>query len=79
MDEFNDSFAEETQDEIVESTFQFFGTAREIVDSYTHCAICGANLHFTHMTDFTHNRTKETARCLECISAKPRLMSHQLH
>jgi hypothetical protein len=42
------------------------GTAAEVVARYTHCALCGANLHFIHITDFSRNLTQETARCPEC-------------
>ncbi len=45
---------------------KFFGTAREVVARYTHCGLCGANLHFTHVTDFSRNLTQETAKCPEC-------------
>lgn len=49
-----------------EPSAPFFGTAKEAMDRYTHCILCGANLHFTHQTDFSRNLTQETAKCLEC-------------
>jgi hypothetical protein len=61
MDEFNESFSEETS-ETMETSFRFFGNAREVMTQYTHCAICDANLHFTHLTDFAKNTTQETAQ-----------------
>lgn len=45
---------------------QYFGTPREIVLRYTHCALCGSNLHFSHSADFARNLTVETAKCPEC-------------
>ena len=56
---------------------QSFGTAREVMDRYTHCVLCGANLHFTHITDFTRNLTQETAKCPEC-GVKARQIIHKL-
>jgi len=44
----------------------FFGSAKEAMDRYTHCVLCGANLHFVHRTDFSRNLTQETAKCPEC-------------
>jgi DNA-directed RNA polymerase subunit RPC12/RpoP len=55
----------------------FFGTAKDALAKYTHCALCGANLHFTHMTDFSRNLTQETARCPEC-GIKTRQIMHRL-
>jgi DNA-directed RNA polymerase subunit RPC12/RpoP len=54
-----------------------FGTAKDVVSRYTHCAICGANLHFTHVTDFALNLTQETAKCPEC-SIRVRQVLHKL-
>lgn len=56
---------------------QIFGTAKDAVAKYTHCALCGANLHFTHVTDFSRNLTQETARCPEC-GVKSRQIMHRL-
>jgi DNA-directed RNA polymerase subunit RPC12/RpoP len=56
---------------------QFFGTAQEVIARYTHCVICGANLHFTHITDFGRNLTQETARCPEC-GINARRATHRL-
>ncbi len=55
----------------------FFGSARDIVDRYTHCALCGGNLHFTHVTDFGRNLTQELAKCPEC-GIKARQVLHRL-
>jgi hypothetical protein len=54
-----------------------FGSAREVMDRYTHCALCGANLHFNHITDFAKNLTQEIARCPEC-GIKAREVMHKL-
>jgi hypothetical protein len=43
-----------------------FGTAKDVVARYSHCVLCGANLHFTYVTDFAKNMTQESARCPEC-------------
>ena len=55
----------------------FYGTAKDVVARYSHCALCGANLHFTHVTDFSRNLTQETARCPEC-GIKARQAMHRL-
>lgn len=73
MDE-RDSFSENNE---TEGLSQFFGTAKEVVARYTHCALCGANLHFTHVTDFSRNLTQETAKCPEC-GIKSRHSVHRL-
>ena len=57
--------------------FQFFGTAKQVMDRYSHCALCGAHLHFTHVTDFSRNLTQESARCPEC-GVKARRALHKL-
>ena len=62
---------------INESLAQFLGTTQEVVDRYTHCILCGANLHFTHQTDFSRNVTQETAKCPEC-GVKVHSMMHRL-
>lgn len=58
-------------------TSQFFGNSKDIMNRYTHCVLCGSNLHFTHVTDFTKNLTQETARCPEC-GVKTRQIMHRL-
>lgn len=50
---------------------------RDILNRYTHCTICGANLHFTHFTDFSRNLTQEIAKCPEC-GVKARNVMHKL-
>lgn len=56
---------------------QFFGKAKDVVNRYTHCDLCGGNLHFTHSTDFTRNLTQETAKCPEC-GVQVRAVLHRL-
>lgn len=56
---------------------QFYGTINEVLAKYTHCALCGANLHFTYVTDFSRNVAQETARCPEC-GVRNRQTLHQL-
>jgi DNA-directed RNA polymerase subunit RPC12/RpoP len=78
MDEQNELPADEIQTmEAKDTLAQFFGTARDVIDRYTHCALCGANLHFNHVTDFNKNITQETARCPEC-GIKVRQLLHKL-
>ncbi len=60
-----------------ESVSPHFGTASEVVERYCHCALCGANLHFSHVTDFIRNLTQEIARCPEC-GIKAREATHKL-
>ena len=55
----------------------FFGAAKDVIARYTHCGVCGANLHFSYVTDFSRNVTQETARCPEC-STKIRQIIHRL-
>lgn len=78
MDERNEyPTPEENTTDVAETLSQFFGTAKEVVDRYTHCSFCGANLHFTHITDFSRNLTQETARCPEC-GDRARRVVHKL-
>lgn len=55
----------------------FYGTAKTVMERYNHCTLCGANLHFTHQTDFHRNLTQEIARCPEC-GVKNRQVLHKL-
>lgn len=55
----------------------YFGSAQDLVDRYTHCALCGSHLHFTHLTDFSRNLTQESAKCPEC-GFKARRVIHRL-
>ncbi len=76
MNERNDLPSEDGPEEM-DALSQFFGSAREAVAKYTHCALCGSNLHFTHITDFSRNLTQETARCPEC-GIRARKLIHRL-
>jgi DNA-directed RNA polymerase subunit RPC12/RpoP len=67
----------ERKEEKTAGLSQMFGTANEVMNKYNHCALCGANLHFTHVTDFSRNLTQETARCPEC-GTKSRQIMHRL-
>jgi DNA-directed RNA polymerase subunit RPC12/RpoP len=73
--ESNDTQAEQTTQQ--DSMPQFFGDVKDVVARYTHCALCGSNLHFNHITDFTKNMTQEIARCPEC-GVKARQVMHKL-
>jgi hypothetical protein len=78
MDERNDLPSTDADLNLETEAFsQCFGTAEEVIERYTHCALCGAFLHFTHVTDFAKNMTQETARCLEC-GVKARRLTHRL-
>ena len=69
MDEeiLNEEFLnEEETNSNTESFSPFFGSAIEVMNRYLHCAICGSNLHFSHVTDFSRNMTQESSRCPEC-------------
>ena len=55
----------------------WLGTAREVIERYSHCVICGSNLHFTHITDFSRNITQELAKCPEC-GVRARKATHSL-
>ena len=68
---------EKTMSHNTENLPSSFGTAKDVVNRYSHCDFCGANLHFTHVTDFTRNLTQESARCLEC-GLKTRRVMHRL-
>ncbi|MCM2324657.1 MAG: hypothetical protein NDJ90_15465 [Oligoflexia bacterium] len=74
MDGINDWTAQEAK---TAGFSDFFGPAKDVLAKYTHCALCGANLHFTHVTDFARNLTQETARCPEC-GVKSREVMHRL-
>ena len=68
---------EETAPEGIPSMSQYFGSLKDILSRYSHCTICGANLHFTHMTDFSRNLTQEIAKCPEC-GVRARNVMHRL-
>ncbi len=68
---------EELELGIHETLSQFYGPASDVVERYMHCVLCGANLHFSHITDFTHSITHEMARCPEC-GTRARKVSHRL-
>ncbi len=55
----------------------FLGTAEQVLSRYSHCTLCGSNLHFTHLTDFSRNLTQEIATCPEC-GQKERRVTHRL-
>jgi DNA-directed RNA polymerase subunit RPC12/RpoP len=76
MDEINDLPSEGLEE--MDTFSLLLGTAKDRVERYTHCALCGANLHFTHITDFSRNLTQESARCPECGISKGQL-THRLH
>src|SRR5580658_4581949 len=67
----------ETEKESFSEQHPYYGTSKDVVDRYTHCVLCGANLHFSHVTDFSKNLTQETARCPEC-GVKVRQIMHRL-
>ena len=85
MDDRNESQMDKMQDENqainendpIEAVNPFFGSAQAMVERYTHCTLCGANLHFTHLTDFQRNLTQEIAKCPEC-GVKNRQILHKL-
>lgn len=77
MEEMNDEILGSEEAMSSESLSQFFGTAKDVMSRYSHCAICGAHLHFTHLTDFGSNTTQETARCPEC-GIRARRVTHKL-
>ena len=58
-------------------TPSFFSNTQDLVERYMHCAICGSNLHFTHVTDFVKDLTYESARCPEC-GIQVRKVMHRL-
>ncbi len=69
--------AQEMAEDSASLDSQYFGTSQAVVDRYTHCNLCGATLHFTHVTDFSRNLAHETARCPEC-GFKARRVVHRL-
>lgn len=72
-----DNAAEEAALADETSLSHLFGSSKDIVSRYTHCALCGGNLHFTHITDFGRNLTQELAKCPEC-GIKARQVLHRL-
>ena len=77
MDDRADRTAPPTETEREVEMASFFGTGKEAMDRYTHCVLCGANLHFSHQTDFSRNLTQETAKCPEC-GIRVRSVMHRL-
>lgn len=76
IDDLNDAQTETESPENTEMS-AFFGSGKAAVDRYTHCVLCGANLHFSHQTDFSRNLTQETAKCPEC-GIRVRSVMHRL-
>jgi len=74
MDDREQQVATETMNE---SLLPYMGSAKDVVSRYTHCVVCGANLHFMHQTDFSRNVTQETAKCPEC-GIRVRSVMHRL-
>ena len=72
----NDLPGLETMDEI-QAMAEIFGTSEEVVTRYSKCNLCGSNLHFSHVTDFSRNITQETAKCPEC-GVRVRKVMHKL-
>jgi hypothetical protein len=77
MAETNEMTTEMIAENTQGSAPQFFGDVKDVVARYTHCALCGSNLHFNHITDFAKNLTQEIARCPEC-GVKARQILHRL-
>lgn len=79
MDKTNDltQNADTTHSDETQSPNPLYGTAKAVMERYNHCSLCGANLHFTHVTDFSRNMTQEIARCPEC-GVKNRQILHKL-
>ena len=70
----------ETQNEVSQSSSlnaPVFNSAKDAIVRYSHCIMCGANLHFVHQTDFSRNLTLETAKCPEC-GVRARSVTHRL-
>lgn len=66
LDENLDDAADSSSNAAPASLSPLFGTARQVMEKYCHCAQCGGHLHFTHLTDFSRNLTQESAKCPEC-------------
>jgi hypothetical protein len=77
MDEIKNRPALNEDSEIDPSASRFYNSAERLVAHYNHCALCGSNLHFTHITDFNRNLTQEIARCPEC-GVKASQVQHRL-
>lgn len=43
-----------------------FGDAGEVMKRHLLCNLCGAHLHFNHLSDFRNGIIQETARCPDC-------------
>jgi hypothetical protein len=73
MDEFK-GMKEKTALNHLDTLSPFLDSSKMLIQRYTHCSFCGANLHFSYITDFNKNLTQEISRCLECgLKAKKRL------
>ena len=75
--EASDDAAQEVGQDASPTVSPYFGSVKEMMSRYSHCTICGANLHFTHMTDFSRNLTQEIAKCPEC-GVRARNVMHRL-
>jgi len=77
MDEREDLENQETTQATTESFSPYFGSAKDVIHRYQHCVMCGANLHFSYVTDFNRNLAEESARCPEC-GVNARRVMHRL-
>jgi len=83
MDEGSDALTPPNPDDPIDLTdarktfSEFCGTSEQVMARYTRCALCGGNLHFSHLTDFSRNLTQETASCPEC-GIRVRKLLHRL-
>ncbi|MCB0342482.1 MAG: hypothetical protein H6626_05895 [Pseudobdellovibrionaceae bacterium] len=50
----------------------------EILEEYNHCALCGTELLFTHVTNFVYMSVDEEAHCPSC-SVRTIKQEHKLH
>lgn len=45
---------------------EYFGGVNQVKKTIDECEICGANLVFTHLSDYRNFFVQETSRCPEC-------------
>jgi ribosomal protein S14 len=69
--------SKDLQESAGETLHPAFGAAKDVMQKYNHCVVCGSHLHFTYVTDFARNLTQESARCPEC-GVNARRVMHKL-
>ncbi len=53
---------------------EYFGDVKQVKKQIHECESCGANLIFTHLSDYKNLYVQESARCPECGGGSKKLL-----